>query len=48
MMTLRRVQVTDFRCLHRADVGFDPDFTLISGIHRRRHGRGKLIGGRCN
>jgi DNA replication and repair protein RecF len=30
-MTLRRVQVTDFRCLHRADVDLDPDFTLISG-----------------
>ena len=30
-MTLRRVQVTDFRCLHRADLDLDPDFTLISG-----------------
>jgi DNA replication and repair protein RecF len=30
-MTLRWVQVTDFRCLHRADLDFDPDFTLISG-----------------
>ena len=30
-MTLRRVQVTDFRCLHRADLEFDPNFTLISG-----------------
>jgi DNA replication and repair protein RecF len=30
-MALRRVQVTDFRCLHRADLDFDPNFTLISG-----------------
>src|SRR5271156_4212824 len=30
-MTLRRVQVTDFRCLHRADLELDPNFTLISG-----------------
>jgi DNA replication and repair protein RecF len=30
-MTLRRMQVTDFRCLHRADIEFDPQFTLISG-----------------
>jgi DNA replication and repair protein RecF len=30
-MTLRRVQVTDFRCLHRADLDLDPNFTLISG-----------------
>jgi DNA replication and repair protein RecF len=30
-MTLRRVQVTDFRCLHRADLDLDPSFTLISG-----------------
>lgn len=30
-MTLRRVQVTDFRCLHRADLDLDPVFTLISG-----------------
>lgn len=30
-MTLRRVQVTDFRCLHRADLDLDPDFTLIRG-----------------
>jgi DNA replication and repair protein RecF len=30
-MTLRRVQVTDFRCLHRADLDLDSDFTLISG-----------------
>src|ERR1700733_1516329 len=30
-MALRRGQVTDFRCLHRADLDFDPNFTLISG-----------------
>ena len=30
-MTLRRVQVTDFRCLHQADLDLDPDFTLIRG-----------------
>jgi DNA replication and repair protein RecF len=30
-MTLRRVQVTDFRCLHQADLSFDPRFTLVSG-----------------
>ena len=30
-MTLRQVQVTDFRCLHRADLDLDPSFTLISG-----------------
>jgi DNA replication and repair protein RecF len=30
-MTLRRVQVTDFRCLHRAYLDLDPHFTLISG-----------------
>jgi DNA replication and repair protein RecF len=30
-MTLRRVQVTDFRCLHQDGVEFDPQFTLISG-----------------
>lgn len=30
-MTLRRVQVTDFRCLHRADLDLDSRFTLISG-----------------
>lgn len=30
-MTLRRVQVTDFRCLHQANLDFDPRFTLISG-----------------
>jgi DNA replication and repair protein RecF len=30
-MTLRRVQVTDFRCLHQADIDLDTEFTLISG-----------------
>ncbi|MGC1388734.1 MAG: DNA replication/repair protein RecF [Steroidobacteraceae bacterium] len=30
-MTLRRVQVTDFRCLHQAEIDLDPQFTLISG-----------------
>src|SRR5208283_5893950 len=30
-MTLRRVQVTDFRCLHQAEIDLDPHFTLISG-----------------
>jgi DNA replication and repair protein RecF len=30
-MTLQRVQVTDFRCLHRAELDFDAKFTLISG-----------------
>src|ERR1700688_1328000 len=30
-MTLRRVQVSDFRCLHSAELEFDPEFTLISG-----------------
>jgi DNA replication and repair protein RecF len=30
-MTLRRIQVTDFRCLHSAELDFDPQFTLISG-----------------
>jgi len=30
-MSLRRVQVTDFRCLHSADLELDPRFTLISG-----------------
>ncbi len=32
-MTLRRMQVTDFRCLHQAEVDFDPQFTLISGAN---------------
>ncbi len=30
-MTLRRVQVSDFRCLHSADVEFHSQFTLVSG-----------------
>jgi len=30
-MSLRRMQVTDFRCLHHAEIYFDPKFTLISG-----------------
>ena len=30
-MTLRRMQVTDLRCLHRAELDLDPQFTLISG-----------------
>lgn len=30
-MALRRLQVTDFRCLHRAELELDPAFTLISG-----------------
>jgi len=30
-MTLRRIQVTDFRCLHSAELDFDSQFTLISG-----------------
>src|ERR1039457_3016177 len=30
-MTLRRMQVTDFRCLHQAEIDLDPEFTLISG-----------------
>jgi DNA replication and repair protein RecF len=30
-MTLRRVQVSDFRCLRSAELEFDPKFTLISG-----------------
>jgi DNA replication and repair protein RecF len=32
-MTLRRVQVSDFRCLQSADLEFDPQFTLISGAN---------------
>jgi DNA replication and repair protein RecF len=32
-MTLRRVQVSDFRCLQSADIEFDPQFTLISGAN---------------
>ena len=30
-MTLRRMQVTDFRCLHQTEIDLDPEFTLISG-----------------
>jgi DNA replication and repair protein RecF len=30
-MTLRRIQVADFRCLQSADLDLDPEFTLISG-----------------
>jgi len=30
-MSLRRMHVTDFRCLHQAEVEFDLKFTLISG-----------------
>src|ERR1700759_1677165 len=30
-MSLRRVQVTDFRCLHSASLSFDQKFTLICG-----------------
>jgi DNA replication and repair protein RecF len=30
-VTLSRVQVTDFRCLHAAELELDPQFTLISG-----------------
>ncbi len=30
-MTLRRIQVSDFRCLESASVEFDPEFTLIVG-----------------
>jgi DNA replication and repair protein RecF len=30
-MTLRRIQVSDFRCLHSAELEFDAKFTLISG-----------------
>src|ERR1700736_2162162 len=32
-MTLRRVQVSDFRCLQLAELEFDPPFTLISGAN---------------
>jgi DNA replication and repair protein RecF len=32
-MTLRRMQVTDFRCLHQAEIDFDPQFTLVSGAN---------------
>jgi DNA replication and repair protein RecF len=30
-VTLSRLQVTDFRCLHSAELELDPHFTLISG-----------------
>jgi DNA replication and repair protein RecF len=30
-VSLRRVQVTDFRCLQSAALDLDPRFTLISG-----------------
>lgn len=30
-MALRRIQVSDFRCLESAEIEFDPRFTLISG-----------------
>jgi DNA replication and repair protein RecF len=30
-MTLRRMQVTDFRCLHHGDIEFDGRFTLFGG-----------------
>ncbi len=32
-MTLRRLQVTDFRCLQRIDLVPDPDFTFICGAN---------------
>src|SRR5271156_1026431 len=32
-MTLRRGQVTDFRCLHQANLALDPHFTLIGGAN---------------
>src|ERR1700726_1047807 len=32
-MSLRRVQVTDFRCLQSATLELDPRFTLISGAN---------------
>src|SRR5947209_9795577 len=30
-MALQRIRVSDFRCLHSAELEFDPRFTLISG-----------------
>lgn len=30
-MTLRRIQVSDFRCLRSAELEFDPQFTLVTG-----------------
>jgi DNA replication and repair protein RecF len=32
-MALRRLQVTDFRCLQSVDIEFDPGFTLVSGAN---------------
>jgi DNA replication and repair protein RecF len=32
-VSLSRVQVTDFRCLHSAELELDPHFTLISGAN---------------
>ena len=32
-MTLRRIRVTDFRCLGSAELVFDPQFTLVSGAN---------------
>lgn len=32
-MALRRLQVSDFRCVQSADLVFDPRFTLISGVN---------------
>jgi DNA replication and repair protein RecF len=32
-MALRRLQVTDFRCLQSVDLPLDPEFTLISGAN---------------
>jgi DNA replication and repair protein RecF len=32
-MALRRLQVTDFRCLHSVELQLDPQFTLISGAN---------------
>ena len=32
-MTLRRMQVSEFRCLQSADIEFDPRFTLFSGLN---------------
>jgi DNA replication and repair protein RecF len=30
-MALRRLQITDFRCLHAAELELDPHYTLVSG-----------------
>jgi DNA replication and repair protein RecF len=30
-MALRRIQVSEFRCLRSAELDFDPEFTLVSG-----------------